>query len=63
VSLDMHTDGLFVHSAGRQKASFIEFNRPLVVSMIVKYFQMDGSALRLREGEHVTAGYDAQSKN
>src|SRR5207248_3100007 len=62
VSLDMHADGLFVHSSGRQKASFIEFASPLVVSMIVKYFQMHGSGVELREDEHVTARYDEQAQ-
>lgn len=60
VSLDMHTDGLFVHSSGRQKASFIEFSGSLIVSMIVKYFQKNGSGVRLREDEHIVAYYDEQ---
>src|SRR5207302_6520212 len=42
VSLDFHSDGLFLHSAKRQKASFIEFSGPLLVTMIVKYFQANG---------------------
>jgi hypothetical protein len=63
VSLDMHTDGLFLHSAKRQRASFIEFSRPLIVNMLVKYFQSNpDGAQPLRENEHITARYDVETK-
>jgi hypothetical protein len=62
-SLDIHTDGLFLHSANTQKALVIEFSKPLLVAMIVKYFQQTRDGITpLKEKEQITARYDERKR-